>query len=101
MRVANRDCGNIVARREPFTGSNLRGGPRGTVGSLGLLPLHWRDVFDGDAPDYVVWSYQTPIVWHGRRGWVVPPFKYSPTTIRHVSHVTRDLSHVTRNLPTT
>ena len=99
MRIANRDCGPLVARREPFTGSNLRGGSSWGVGSFGLLPLHWRDVFVADAPDYVVWSYETPVAWHGRRGWVVPPVKYSRTTIRHVSHVTRDLSHVTRALP--
>ena len=93
-RIANRDCAPLVARREPFIGSSMLGGPRGTIGGFGMLPLHWRDVFVEDAPDYVVWSYQTPIVWHGRRGWVVPPFKYSPTTLRH-------LSHATRYLPTT
>ena len=99
MRIANRDSGTLVARREPFTGSNLRGGPRGTVGGFGLLPLHWRDRYQADRPDYVVWSYATPIAWHGRRGWIIPPFKYSQTTIRHLSHVSRNLSHVTRNLP--
>ena len=100
MRIANRDCGTLVARREPFNGSNLQGGPRGLRG-FGYLPSEWRERVREDQPDYVVWSYQTPIVWHGRRGWVVPPFKYSPTTIRHTQHVTRNLSHVTRNLPTT
>ena len=91
MRIANRDCGALVARREPFTGSNLRGGPRGTVGSFGLLPVGWRMAYQAEQPDYVVWSYQTPIAWHGERGWVVPPFKYSQTTIRHKQHVTRQL----------
>ena len=56
-RIANRDCGALVARREPFTGSNLQGGPRGTFTSFGFLPGEWRDVFYGGAPDYVVWSY--------------------------------------------
>ena len=91
MRIANRDCGNIVARREPFTGSNLTAGPRGTVGSFGRLPHYWRDRFCEDQPDYVVWSYATPIAWHGRQGWIVPPLKYSQTTSRHVSYVTRHL----------
>lgn len=90
MRIANRDCGALVARREPFTGSNLRGGSRG-LGGFGLLPLHWRGVFEEDRPDYVVWSYQTPIVWHGRRGWIIPPYRYSRTTIRHKQHATRNL----------
>ena len=91
MRITNRDCGALVARREPFTGSNLRAGARGTVWSFGLLPLHWRGVFEEDDPDYVVWSYQTPIVWHGRRGWIIPPYRYSRTTIRHKQHATRNL----------
>ena len=101
MRIANKNCGGHVARREPFTGSNLRGGPRGIFGSFGLLPLHWRETFYDDKPDYVVWSYDTPIAWHGRRGWVVPPVKYSVTTIRHKQHVTRHLSHVTCHLHAT
>ena len=91
MRIANRDAAVYVARREPFTGSNLVGGSRGTVGSFGRLPAAWRDRFCEDQPDYIVWSYATPIAWHGRRGWVVPPVKYSPTTSKHVSHVTRNL----------
>ena len=90
MRIANRDSGALVARREPFTGSNLRGGSRG-LGEFGLLPLHWRGVFEEDQPDYVVWSYATPIVWHGRRGWIIPPYRYSRTTIRHKQHATRNL----------
>ena len=94
MRIANRDCGTRVARREPFTGSNLRGGPRGTVGSFGLLPVEWRRVYQADQPDYVVWSYDTPIAWHGARGWTVPPVWYSQTMGRH-------LSHATSHLPTT
>ena len=94
MRIANRECGALVARREPFTGSNLRGGPRGIFGDFGRLPRHWRDAFYEDDPDYVVWSYATPIAWHGRRGWTIPPVKYSAST-------SRQLSYVTRNLPTT
>ena len=91
MRTANRDCGALVARREPFTGSNLRGGPRGIFGSFGRMPHELREQFQEDRPDYVVWSYATPIAWHGRRGWTVPDVRYSPTTSRHVSHVTRNL----------
>ena len=98
MRIANRDCAPLVARREPFTGSSLLGGPRGIFGEFGRLPHHWRDAFYEDNPDYVVWSYSTPIVWHGRHGWIAPQVRYSPTTTRHVSHVTRNLSHVTRHL---
>ena len=93
MRTANRDCAPLVARREPFTGSNLRGGPRG-LGGFGRLPDEWRERFREDEPGYVVWSYATPIAWHGRHGWTIPPYRYSPTT-------SRQLSYVTCQLPTT
>ena len=59
MRVANRDCGALVARREPFTGSNLKSGSRGLAG-FGRLPGAWRYRFQEERPDYVVWSYETP-----------------------------------------
>lgn len=88
-RIANRDCAPLVARREPFIGSSLLGGPRGTIGSFGRLPVEWRDAFEADRPDYVVWSYATPIVWHGRNGWTMPDVRHSPTTSRHLSHATR------------
>ena len=90
MRIANRDCAPLVARREPFTGSNLRGGSRGLAG-FGRLPGAWRERYRADQPDYVVWSYATPIAWHGQNGWTVPPVRYSQTTLRHLSHVTRNL----------
>ena len=90
MRIANKNAGTRVARREPFTGSNLKGGPRGLAG-FGFLPGEWRDQFVADRPDYVVWSYATPIAWHGRHGWVVPTVRYSPTTDRHLWHVARGL----------
>lgn len=94
MRTANRDCGALVARLEPFTGSNLKAGPRGTVASFGRLPEEWLERFQSEDPEYVVWSYATPIAWHGRYGWTVPDVRYSPST-------SRQLSYVTRNLPAT
>lgn len=55
------------------------------------LPMEWWKVLKQDQPDYVVYSYQTPIAWHvpddGDDGdterWVVPDVKYSRTTTRH------------------
>lgn len=56
----------------------------------GRLPEDWRQVFKEDSPDYVVYSYATPIAWHvpddgddGGARWVIPDVKYSPTTTRH------------------
>ena len=62
---------------------------------LGILPPPWREVIIKDHPDYVVWSYQTPIAWHytetvpqgsgerERHIWVIPDVRYSATTSRH------------------
>jgi len=37
--------------------------------------------------DFVVYSYATPIAWHGSEGWTVPDCKYSVTTSKHQSIV--------------
>jgi len=56
----------------------------------GELPLAWWDILKADQPDYIVYSYQTPIAWHvpddnddGGERWVVPDVKYKMTTTRH------------------
>ena len=46
MRIANRDCGTLVARREPFTGSNLRDGAGCPVFSHHIAPVVLRDTRD-------------------------------------------------------
>jgi hypothetical protein len=53
--------------------------PNGT----GRLPAEHVADFSRDRPSYVVYSYATPIAWHGRRGWVIPDECYSLTTTRH------------------
>ena len=75
---------DTLTNRKPFrSAASLRGGWRS--GSWGWLPKEWQDAFYDDDPDYVVYSYDTPIAWHGNRGWIVPPVKYSVTTTRHQS----------------
>jgi len=56
----------------------------------GSLSEKWRKVYRQDYPDYVIYSYDTPIAWHvpndgddGGERWVVPEVRYSPTTSRH------------------
>lgn len=53
-----------------------------------LLPKPWRERINEDQPDYVVWSYGTPIAWHckddeGKDIWTIPDERYSATTTRH------------------
>ena len=86
-----------IAAREPFTtsGSMLAGDLRWR--GAGRLPRNWAETFYGDAPDYVVYSYATPIAWHGARGWTVPPVKYSLTTTRHQGNLYRLDDYGTRD----
>lgn len=57
---------------------------------VGQLPKRWEEIFNQDQPDYIVWSYATPIAWHvpndgdgDDERWVIPYVKYSATTTRH------------------
>lgn len=62
---------------------------------LGELPLEWKVRYIKDRPDYVVYSYRTPIAWHTlgyvrkdgqswvEEHWTLPDVKYSTTTSRH------------------
>lgn len=47
-----------------------------------LSPKLAADLIAADA-DYIVYSYATPIAWHGKDGWTIPDTKYSVTTSNH------------------
>ncbi len=52
--------------------------------SAGRLSSCHSERFRADRPDYVVYSYATPIAWHAQDGtWYVPDERYSQTTTRH------------------
>ena len=62
----------------------LRGAPNRMGGAFtGMLEGAELEAFKSDLPDYVIYSYATPIAWHGRNGWVVPDTRYSQTTSCH------------------
>lgn len=70
---------------EPFSnaGKTFHGGPYENV--TGRLYLHPETLAEyrerKQFIDYVVWSYQTPIVWHDtERGWVDPGHGYTQAT---------------------
>ena len=94
-RTANNASRNLIANRVEFQGSNLRGS-WDLWPSRGVLPSHYVDILREDADNsdgdglYVIYSYSTPIAWWTEsRGWTVPPVKYSRTTTRHQSYLTR------------
>lgn len=53
----------------------------------GRLDRDLAQILIEDAPDYIVFSYSTPIAWHGKRGWVMPAHKYSVTTSTHQGRI--------------
>lgn len=82
-----------IRNREPFkTHGALAGGPS-ILGHLGMLGHDDREQWYADVNDvdYVVTSYATPIAWHTPRGWHVVAQRFSATTSRHQSTVSRAL----------
>lgn len=80
----------VLVRLQPFrTHGALRGDVMdGYWSSTGRLPSEWVQRIRNEQPDYVVFSYGTPIAWHSEKdGWTKPPLKYSITTTRHQSLV--------------
>jgi hypothetical protein len=92
-RTSNTNAGDLIANRVAFTGNNLYGvvTPFGSVivYELGRLPQEFRDQLKLDQPDFIVYSYGTPIAWHSNSGWFMPNCKYSVTTSKHQGYVRR------------
>ena len=76
-----------LSRLEAFnTSGALQGRPVAHAPDAGrLYGVGWREMIRHDEPDYVIWSYATPIAWHGKRGWIIPDVRYSVTTSKHQS----------------
>jgi hypothetical protein len=83
---------NCISAAKPFRQASMKGGPDT---GLGRLPEEWRRKFYGDAPTYVVYSYQTPIGWRTAEGeWVIPGVRYSATTRLHQRLVFEAVGHL-------
>lgn len=72
---------SAIRERREFRSGALTG--RRTLNGNGRLPADYSAALRADEPTYVVYSYATPIGWHGRRGWIIPDKNYSHTTTRH------------------
>lgn len=75
----------VIEGREDFTTSGALRGTHGPAESFGQLPDELRTA--ARHADYVIYSYSTPIAWHGPEGWYFPEEKYSTTTSRHQSKI--------------
>ena len=90
-RTSNTKAGDYIANRIAFTGNNLYGVVVPYDGHIqsGQLPQEFRDQLKLDQPDFIVYSYGTPIAWHSNSGWFMPNCKYSVTTSKHQNYVRR------------
>jgi len=90
-RTSNAKAGDLIADRIGFTGNNLYGVVTPYDGHIqsGQLPQEFRDQLKLDRPDFIVYSYATPIAWHSDKGWFIPEVKYSVTTSKHQNYVRR------------
>lgn len=83
-----------IAKAQPFNAGNLKAKRFDYVPGTGRLPNEWREQLERDNPGYIVFSYGTPIGWlarrsNGKRVFVIPDVRYSPTTSAHQSVVRR------------
>ncbi len=82
-----------LARRESFTTHGaLRGVSQPASVTLGRLPREYHT--SALRADYVVYSYVTPIAWHGPDGWTVPDTRYSVTTSKHQGRIATAVSQL-------
>jgi hypothetical protein len=90
-RTSNTKAGDLIAGRVGFTGNNLYGVVVPYDGQIqaGQLPQEFRTQLGLDRPDFIVYSYATPIAWHSNSGWFMPNCKYSVTTSKHQGYVRR------------
>jgi hypothetical protein len=90
--IANTKATEYIQNRINFEASNFKGfnlslAPNCFQISFGRLPSDIVATFAQQEVDYIVYSYGTPIAWHGKFGWHLPAIKYSQTTSRHQSIV--------------
>lgn len=73
------------------------------VGSMGALPEPYASELFYGRPDFVVWSWQTPIAWHDsvNDNWRFPPVNYSVTTSNHQAAFRRAMNDPRDRLITT
>lgn len=92
IKVSNRKATEYIQNQINFDASNLHGyvisfAPNCFTPATGRLSSDLVLQLQLDEPDYIVYSYGTPIAWHGKFGWSLPAIKYSQTTSRHQSIV--------------
>ncbi len=93
-KSSNQKAGVLIHNRVAFQGNNFSGyvispNCEEFSPSTGRLDSHLALQLATEFPDYIVYSYGTPIAWHGKFGWTIPNVKYSVTTSKHQGYVRR------------
>jgi hypothetical protein len=92
-RTPNAKAGNYIANRIGFVGSNFYGVlPNLNHQTYGRLDTILVSLLVSENPDYIVYSYGTPIAWHHAGGWSLPAIKYSVSTSKHQTLVRRAIA---------
>jgi len=91
--VTNIGAIDLIASRVQFKANSMAGviWASDNMQSMGFGRLDYDLVaqMGHEQPDYVVYSYGTPIAWHHVGGWSVPSVRYSVTTSKHQGIVRR------------
>lgn len=92
-QMNQRDAIHYIATAQEFKASALMG----TTSHFGAGRLddeetaRYNDAVSKGI-DYIVYSYNTPIAWHGFDGWYVVEQKFSVTTSKHQNYVRRAIA---------
>ena len=91
--VSNKGASDLIASRIQFKANSMAGviWESDNIQGMGFGRLDYDLVaqMGSEHPDYVVYSYGTPIAWHHAGGWSVPSVRYSVTTSKHQGIVRR------------
>jgi hypothetical protein len=80
-----------IVHRQQFKANSMAGiyFNEGDYLSTGRLQSDLVALLHGHKPDFVIYSYGTPIAWHHASGWEIPAVRYSVTTSKHQGIVRR------------
>jgi len=89
--TTNSGAGEYIFNRQPFKANSMAGiyFQEGKYLHTGRLQSDVVALLKDHKPDFIVYSYGTPIAWHHANGWEIPAIRYSVTTSKHQGIVRR------------
>ena len=88
--TSNAGAVEYIVNRQQFKANSMAGVYfNGDYLPTGRLQSDLVALLHGHKPDFVIYSYGTPIAWHHASGWEIPAVRYSVTTSKHQGIVRR------------